>query len=124
MAASTPWTSSHADNLGTCDEPELTAAGTHGCTEGSPKASRCSRVGRTQDDENALAALQGADVARDPRFADHRPRDSWDPEGVTRAPRAECHPVLFACHPNRRLNRETRNRLKSPWRLSVIARSS
>jgi len=54
----------HADNLGTGDDPELTAAGTHGFNEGSPKASGCSRVGRTQDNEDALAALQRADSSR------------------------------------------------------------
>src|SRR3954454_25050846 len=48
-----------ADNFGACDDPDPTAAGTNGATNGSLKESRCSRVGRTQDDETPLAALQG-----------------------------------------------------------------
>ena len=51
----------HADNFGTCHDPELTAVGTRSLRTVPPKPSRCSRVGRTQDDENALAALQSDD---------------------------------------------------------------
>jgi len=51
----------HADHLGICHDRQLTAGGRRGLAEASPKPSRHSRVGRTQDDENALAALQSAD---------------------------------------------------------------
>jgi hypothetical protein len=54
-------TSVRADNLGACYEAKLTAAGPSGVKEAPPKPSRGSRVGRTQDDENALAAPQSAD---------------------------------------------------------------
>lgn len=51
----------HADNLGTCHGAELTAVRTGSSQEGPPKTSHYSRVGRKQDDENALAALQRRD---------------------------------------------------------------
>jgi len=51
----------HAHNLGIRHDLEPTAVGTRRCKEAPPKTSRASRVGRMQDDENALAALQSAD---------------------------------------------------------------
>ena len=48
------------NDLGTCDDPELTGIPTLGFAEASPKPPRHSRVGRTQDDENALAAPESA----------------------------------------------------------------
>ena len=50
----------HADDFGACHDPELTAS-RHAAVlrRHSPKASRCSRVGRTQDDENALGRAAG-----------------------------------------------------------------
>ena len=59
----------HADNLGTCQDSELTAPGPYGSTKNSSKASRRSRVGRTQDDKNALASPQRADRSRAHRAA-------------------------------------------------------
>jgi hypothetical protein len=51
----------HADNLGTYQDTQLTAPGPYRSTKGSSKASRRSRVGRTQDDKNALASPQSDD---------------------------------------------------------------
>ena len=53
-----------ADNLRTCHDPKLAPVCTRGIKEAPSKASRGSRVGRTQDDENALAALESADGGR------------------------------------------------------------
>jgi hypothetical protein len=47
-----------ADNLGTCDDHKPTAAGTGSLQKAPPKTPRDAGVGRTQDDENALDALQ------------------------------------------------------------------
>ena len=46
----------HADHLGTCHHAKLTGVRAHS-SQTSPKSARDVRVGRTQDDENALAAL-------------------------------------------------------------------
>jgi len=53
-----------ADNLGTRHDTELTAVDTRGFEKAPPKTLRDSGVGRTQDDENALAALESADGGR------------------------------------------------------------
>ena len=50
-----------ASNLGACDDGKLTAVRTSGSQPSPPKSSRPPRVGGTQDDENALTALQGVD---------------------------------------------------------------
>lgn len=54
----------HADDFGTRDHPELTGVRASRLAQASPKTARYSPVGRTQDDENALAALQSADSGR------------------------------------------------------------
>ena len=54
----------HTDNLGTCDDAKLTAVGIRESKQNPPKTSRYSRVGRTQDDENTLAAPKSADGGR------------------------------------------------------------
>lgn len=54
----------HADNLGACDDAKLTAVGIRDSKQNPPKTSRYSRVGRTQDDENTLAAPKSADSGR------------------------------------------------------------
>ena len=53
-----------ANNLGTRHDTELTAVDTRGFEKAPPKTLRDSGVGRTQDDENALAALQSGDSGR------------------------------------------------------------
>ncbi|SRR6476661_1865980 len=50
-----------ANNLGTCHHAQLIAIGTRGFKEARPKTSCDSRIDRTQDDENAIAALQSPD---------------------------------------------------------------
>jgi hypothetical protein len=48
------------DDLGTCNDPKLTGIPSLPFANASPNSSRCSRVGRTQHDENALAAAESA----------------------------------------------------------------
>ena len=50
-----------ADHLGTCHDPKLAAVRARALKEAPAKTSRFSRIGRMQDDENALAALQSGD---------------------------------------------------------------
>lgn len=58
-----------ADNFGTGDDPQVTTVGTRRSEEAPPKPSRGSFVGRTQDDENAVAALESADRGSAPGAA-------------------------------------------------------
>lgn len=51
----------HADDLGPSHHRHLPGIGTCRLAEASPKACRHSRVGGTQDDENASATLQSVD---------------------------------------------------------------
>ena len=53
-----------ANHLGTGHDPEPITSGIRGFKDAPPQTSRDSRVGRPQDDEHALAALQGADRGR------------------------------------------------------------
>jgi hypothetical protein len=53
-----------ADNIGTPDHRQPTAVGTRRVEQAPPKASRDSRLGRAEDDENALAAPQSIDRGR------------------------------------------------------------
>lgn len=55
-----------AHDLGARHHSKLTDARTRGLSETSPKPSRDSRVGITQDDEHVVATLQSAD-SRSPR---------------------------------------------------------
>ena len=50
-----------ADDLGTGQDTELRRFGRRGVNEAPPQPSCGARVGRTQDEEHALAALQSAD---------------------------------------------------------------
>lgn len=50
-----------ADNLCTYRDPELTAVGAGAVQDIPPEPPRSPRIGRTQDDENAVAALQSTD---------------------------------------------------------------
>ena len=51
----------HADDLAACHDPKLAAASGRGTKEMPPKPPRYSRVGRTYDEKNAVAALQRFD---------------------------------------------------------------
>src|SRR5262245_8187868 len=54
----------HADHLGIDDHRQSTGVHARALPKRSPKSSRDSRVGRTQDEENAAAAPEGIDSRR------------------------------------------------------------